>query len=113
MKITIEIPKWAERRDIVVMAGIEGLAVKRCDDPYIYVKTDRCNNCGKCCRAPHIAGAFPLDGQGNCIQQIGKSFECGLRVDRPRVCCYSDPVIAKKKDAEDFCSIRYKKIKVR
>ena len=110
MKITIDIPEWAKDRNIYIMAGVEGLAVKRAADDFISIKTERCNYCGKCCREPYVAGAFPLDKNGACIylEQIGPDFNCSLNQERPRVCCYSDPVVTGKPEAEKYCSIRYK-----
>lgn len=115
MKIKVEIPKRAERRTIVLLAGTEGIAVKRCDDPFIMVKTEPCNRCGKCCQPPLVAGGFPKKENGECLHLVkdGDKYECGLGPDRPRVCCFSDPVIAGKPGAEEICSIRYEKIKVK
>lgn len=88
--IKVEIPKWARERHIYVMAGIECLAVKPKDGP-LYVKVERCNQCGRCCMNLGAAGhAFPVIG-GRCAylrEEPGTTdkFRCALGVYRPHIC---------------------------
>ena len=49
MKLELEIPEWAHKRNIYVMAGQECLAVKYAHGENLYVKAERCQHCHKCC----------------------------------------------------------------
>lgn len=49
MRIELEIPKWAEGRNIRIFAGVEALANYCASKKTLYIKTKRCNLCGKCC----------------------------------------------------------------
>lgn len=116
MKIILDIPEWAQERHIYILAGIELLAYKKFGTDELLVKTDRCNRCGDCCE--NIAGKWLYsNGQGGCIylqKEPGDTTQrsCMLRTERPLCCSISDPVLFKQKDAEDWCSIRYKKVPV-
>lgn len=55
MKFTIEVPEWAKERTIYIMAGPEIMGVV-CDGT-LWMKTVRCNLCGKCCL---VDEDFPL-----------------------------------------------------
>ncbi len=101
MKITIEIPKWAEKRNISVFAGTEVIALKEVNKK-IKLKITPCSKCGKCCEKLKFHH-FPIDN-GRCVylkpygteQQI-----CSLGFARPFSCCSS---IDSKVDE---CSVRW------
>ena len=95
-KITIEIPEWAENRNINILAGIELLARKPGTENKLYVKVVNCNWCGKCCmNLDSDRHPFPVI-DGRCIhlkRRPGKEekYLCGLGTFRPYNCCVSDP----------------------
>jgi len=107
MKITIDLPEWAEERHIYVMAGIELLAHKLPDKP-LYIKTERCNMCGKCCMDLSNRHPFPVVN-GRCIylqKEPGKNemWRCELAINRPFGCSVGIP-------RADYCPIRFEEIK--
>ena len=59
MKITIELPDWAEERHIRIFAGVELLGEKLAHEDFLKVKDDRCNRCGECCRVVPPEGYDP------------------------------------------------------
>lgn len=65
MEITIKIPDWAEERNISVLAGNEPFLIYSKAAGKWFVKTKRCNMCGKCCR--DVPAAFPWRNEkGDC-----------------------------------------------
>jgi len=51
MKIEIEIPDWHGDRPMYVHFGREAYMIRN-PDGTTYIKTVRCNQCGKCCQEP-------------------------------------------------------------
>ena len=103
MKITIEIPDWAQERNIYVMAGVELLATKRWDEEVVHVKDGRCSLCGDCCENKKN-WIFPLN-KGTCVHlnnQIDGTRECRLGSLRPHGCNIDDPVSLER------CTITHK-----
>lgn len=50
-KIEIEVPEWGEKCRVYIFIGRECYALSE-PDGTLYIKTERCNKCGKCCRNP-------------------------------------------------------------
>jgi len=106
------LPEWAEDRHIYILAGMERIATKKANENVLWIKTKRCNHCGKCCmNISHPEKFFMPVVDGNCanliIYEDGKT-DCKLNVDMPLSCCLADPVISNWKD-KDICCIEYKK----
>ena len=106
MKITIEIPDWAEERHIYIMAGIELLAKREVGQP-LMIKTRRCRACGKCCMDLLSGHPMGLSEEGHCAhltKEPGANdmYVCGMHSHRPFGCCVADPT--KVLD----CPIKYK-----
>lgn len=106
MKIEIEIPDWAAERDIYVMAGVEQLAFIPFNKNKIWIKTERCNFCGKCCSNLTPLAPFPQTKQKGVCDHLYLN-ECSLGYMRPWSCSVSDPHIGGKEDEKEWCSIRY------
>ena len=87
-KIELELPDWADERGISVMAGIELVAYKLPDKPWM-IKTSRCSQCGRCCKRLNDNFIFSVEG-GRCVHLEKRSAEskylCGLGVYRPIGC---------------------------
>ena len=79
--ITIEVPDWGEERRVYIFLGRECYALSEADGT-LYVKTERCNRCGKCCRNPGLQ--FPKyipEGEDQeycayCIRMPNGEWEC-------------------------------------
>jgi len=117
MRIVLDVPDWAEKAKIAVFAGVEEIAhYNHLQDPdNMFVKVDRCNQCGDCCRWPGIGDSPTLKTiKGTCIwlkeaQEIsGQRFYCSIASHRPITCMY-DPTIRKN---QPNCSITYKKVPI-
>ena len=103
MKIELEIPDWAAERRIVILAGIECLAIKEPTGD-LKVKDVRCNQCGVCC-FDYPPTPYGTDDEGKCNKLIFRrdKWDCLARTDRPYRCLL-DPI------EEDIgCCITYKK----
>ncbi len=112
MKIVLEIPEWAEKARIAVFAGVEMLAeYNHLKDPdNLYVKVDRCNWCGDCCRGVNLTNSPTLNSiNGQCIYLVpnGGKWQCMIASNRPIACMYD----ANKKNYPQ-CSITYKKVPI-
>jgi hypothetical protein len=109
MKIVLDVPDWAAERHIYIFAGIELLGYKLYGSDDVYVKTDRCNLCGKCCRNLPKSGNIPTDDENTCIYltKVGSDYICSLGTARPWQCSWSDPVMTRSMDS-DICCIKYK-----
>jgi len=85
--------KWTDERNIYILAGIE-IFIKR-DLGKWYIKTERCNKCGECCR------------KVKCEHLIFKANEwlCDYGVDRPFQCCIYE-------GTEEYCSVRWRKTNI-
>ena len=81
MKLEIDIPEWAEKKNLFVFAGMEMLAFRYVGQK-IHLKTSRCDKCGDCCR--NIKGDFPPQTDGVC--DFLKDTVCSLGTSRPFSC---------------------------
>ena len=101
MKLTIDVPEWAQERSIVILAGMELLAIKRPEQP-LQVKVIRCNRCGKCCMDVGDSPLIKADTYGGCpfleIESPGV-YKCGAGFDKP-YSCLMDP---NKKNVPECC----------
>ena len=105
MKIELEIPEWANKRRIIILAGTELVAQKDPDWDYWEVKSIRCNYCGQCCMtfSPNSNETpFGVDDEGKCkaLRKEGDGWVCGAGVKRPYACLF-DPL----KENTPECSI--------
>lgn len=104
--IGLEIPEWAEKTVICVMAGMEMLAIAPEGRP-LKIVDKKCQRCGLCCKSKFgdwILGAN--DGVCNYYEEdITGLPKCKLGIYRPLGCCL-DPY----EEGEDFCQIRLKEI---
>jgi Fe-S-cluster containining protein len=106
MKISLDLPAWADERNIYVMAGIEVVARKHKDGPW-EIKTGRCNMCGLCCSNLGPGHPFPLI-DGRCIhlaKEVGDNTRwlCSLRHNRPFNCSISAPIV-------EYCPIKFRTV---
>lgn len=95
MKITIDIPEWAQERIICILAGIELLAFKPARENKLYVKQIRCNECGKCCMNLERHPLPVVDGQCVYLRRrpgTALTYHCSLGGFRPYACCSRDPI---------------------
>lgn len=79
--MVIDLPEWAEGKNLYIFAGIETVAYKYLNRP-LKVKTSRCDQCGDCCR--NIKGDYPPQTDGVCDHL--KDNICSLGVLRPFTC---------------------------
>ena len=107
MKIELEIPDWASTARLVILHGMECVAVKLPHEDHWKVKDIRCNQCGLCCHDNPVT-PFKIDEDGKCekLDFDGSLFPCKARTFKPYNCLLDPP--------EDFegCCITYKKVKV-
>ena len=105
MLLVIDVPEWAQERDITVFAGIELLAAKPFTATTLRIKKDRCNWCGKCCILP--------DGK-KCDHSklIGDHEECDLATERPFSCCNADPCASTPNFEDCSCCITYAEVDI-
>ena len=88
MKISVEIPDEFIGLHIRIVAGQELVAYKYADERW-QVKTDRCNQCGECCK--HVKGTYPPQTFGVCdyLKQVERhKYICTLGVTRPFTCLF-------------------------
>jgi hypothetical protein len=87
MRITIDIPDWAEGRHIYIFAGIELLAYRHKGES-LKVKTGRCSMCGGCCMGLGEVSQPPLAIDGRCVNLVpdGPKLVCSLGSSRPFSC---------------------------
>lgn len=114
MKITVEIPEWAEGRHLYLFAGMELLALKRAGEKHVHVKAARCNKCGKCCEDldAHVSGHLPLEGRacGHLVKRTDGTTDCGLGINMPLSCAIGSPAAGRWK-TEYPCSIEFKEVR--
>lgn len=104
MKIELDIPAWAEERNIYVMAGVEMVAYRLAHEGEFKVKSVRCSGCGKCCMdLPE--GHIQRNDSGNCIHLVpdGEKWVCDLGVHRPFSCGTG----FQQKGFTEGCSVEY------
>lgn len=108
MKIEVELPEWCAERHIYIMAGIELAAWKPYGENVIYVKAERCNQCGICCK--NLPPKYPLPKKENMdcqfLEKQGETFICSIAGHRPWTCAFADPVMTNGL-LKDQCCIRY------
>lgn len=109
MKITIDIPEWAENSRIAVFAGMEQLAYynKLSDPDNVFVKETRCNMCGKCCMFVKKRPMLNVVN-GMCVYLHPERKYCTVASNRPLNCCY-DPNIEFEYPE---CCITHKKVPI-
>jgi hypothetical protein len=107
MQVILDLPDWVQERHISIMAGMELVAYKPYQAPWM-IKTVRCNNCGWCCENPP-KGAVPVGPDGACVylEAFGIKKECSLGLARPWHCCWPDPHLTRHPEAMEHCCIRY------
>jgi hypothetical protein len=105
IKISIELPDWCDERDIFILAGLELAAYKRAKETSIFIKENRCSQCGKCCMDVPIDHEYGRAKDGNCVNlfydETIKKYICKKGVYKPVSCCIGDKMIPE-------CSITYK-----
>lgn len=93
MKIELELPDWADERTLFVMAGLEMVAFKEPNKPWM-IKTGRCSQCGRCCKRLNDRFVFPVE-DGRCVHLVKRPAEnkylCGLGFYRPIGCSTGRP----------------------
>lgn len=109
MKFVVDVPDWALGRHLYLFAGIELVAMKMYGEDQMWIKTDRCSMCGKCCGG-FQKWYFPQDENGICTclkeEEDGKQ-GCNLGVARPFYCAVAD---GQEKNSD--CTVRYMKINI-
>ena len=87
--MTITLPEWTDERHQYLFAGVELYAYK--EGGSWFVKTGRCNMCGKCCEKMTPTEHFPVDENGTCkfLVPDGENRVCGLHLSRPFSCSIS------------------------
>jgi len=101
MKLTIELPDWADEKPIHVFVGFEHLAYKPARKGKVVQKKVRCNSCGKCCMDLSNTFTFPtINGTCSHLTKVrGKEeYTCGLGILRPFGCSMTEPT-------KDYCCI--------
>ena len=88
MRIELDLPDWVEGRRLIILAGMEEVA-HRMPGRTWKVKTERCVNCGKCCKDCEHLEFYPPDkyvcglakGMGipyHCLVNDGWPEECNI-----------------------------------
>lgn len=112
--ITFDFQAWAKTKKIYVLAGVEVLGYKDVRDD-LYVKTSRCDQCGKCCETVHLADwnnpPISVLPAGYCVFRIlepgtNDKYRCLLGTDRPFSCCVEEPRDAQGA-IQSYCSVAY------
>jgi hypothetical protein len=104
MKLIIDLPDWAKGRNMRIFAGIEEVAHKYVDKPWM-IKTTRCDMCGKCCMDVTDQWKYGKDEKtGWCKRLIhyANEYRCGSIGGRPFYCSAGDSA------DEDYCCIEWK-----
>jgi hypothetical protein len=109
MKIELELPDWVEGKHLYITAGIELVAYKYLNTPWM-MKTGRCDMCGKCCmNFGEVTGDLRemVDETGNCKYLIsdGDKWVCLLGSSRPWSCS----VVATPKNVPE-CTETFKEV---
>jgi len=86
IKVNIQLPDWADGKDIFVFAGSEEVARKVPDQDSWWVKVGRCEQCGKCCSDLGSGEGHPFAVINGVCEHL-KDGGCGLRGYRPFACC--------------------------
>lgn len=107
----LEIPDWVIERRVYIFLGRECWMVYEPDENQWYIKTERCNKCGKCCRdVPDDwqHGVQEIDGIRYCagIREAGGEWWCEAK-NAPFGCSKDKP----RKIPHPDCVMRYEKIK--
>ena len=101
MIVELVLPDWVKGRRISVLAGVEQVAMKDRDGPWM-IKAERCQLCGKCC------GKCPdLEEREGYRQGNGEWAKmCKHNEGRPYSCCVDDG-----SRTIEGCSIRWEEVK--
>ena len=101
MKIELEIPDWAFEKEIYIHSWTELVALRREDGKW-YVKTNRCNMCGDCCK--NLGEGFPYRGEDKTCIYL-KDNKCSMGLHKPFSCImdfHDTPSLKPKNCTEDF-----------
>jgi MinD superfamily P-loop ATPase len=104
--MNFKFPKWTDKRNIRVFAGIEAIAKR--ENNIWHIKSERCDMCGKCCmNVPEKWSRGQNKETGNCLHLKFEANEhlCDLGLNRPFSCC------AEGAEGEDFCSSKWELLK--
>lgn len=111
MKIEIELPDWADERNIYVFAGIELVAVRTFQEDKFRIKDIRCNSCGVCCSVLDPKTHFFPVIKKRCIHLENEpgtkdKWRCRLGIHRPFLCSFwpEDRI----GELPEYCCISYK-----
>lgn len=111
MKVTFDIPDWAQERDLYLFAGTEVVAVIPYGRGELWQKISRCDWCGRCCENLPVRVQEPIsrDEHNTCthLVTIGGQKECDLGPRRPWSCSVYDMHIGKCPEAAKLCAVRY------
>ena len=103
--INITIPDWAIERDIYIMAGMELMGYHK--DGKTFLKSIRCNQCGKCCMDVPDNHFIEKGEDGNCkyllLDKTTGLYDCKVGPYKPFACCVGEKTILE-------CKIDYKEI---
>ncbi len=115
MSVILQIPVWAESRNIYVFAGREVIARKLINGPW-EVKTARCNLCGECCRSVPPQWPFGRTPDGVCAKlKFEKIIHADGRIEEGYFCMAKGDVVpftcckGRHEDPE-VCSIRFQEM---
>lgn len=102
----INIPNWASKRRITVLAGIESV-IKR-ENGIWYEKTSRCIRCGKCCMNVPKKWSQGQGKNGHCqyLMYEANEYFCDKASGKPYRCCVGDGL-----GRVDDCNIEWTRIK--
>lgn len=112
MKVELELPDWVDERHIFIVAGIEMVAYNLYGERKWYIKTGKCNMCGKCCNMPNGKYfPYPRTKDGDCVH-LKKSVrgdygECSLGTRRPWECCTD---LTQRKNDRPYCTVEYEAV---
>ena len=68
--INLKLPAWANKRKLWILAGQELIAYRGTQTKTWYVKTERCSNCGECCRDLTAGWRYGVVGKRNTCSRL-------------------------------------------
>lgn len=105
MKISKLIPNWTlnNKTNLYIFSGIEQIA--KCENGVWYIKIERCDKQGHCCKNVSENWAHGRGEGGNCLhlKQDANEMLCDLGVKRPFSCC-------KGEGNESICNIKWERV---
>lgn len=104
MKVVLDIPKWADKHRLVILSGLETVAMKEPFEDFWRVKEVRCSRCAECCL--NTPPGVEHNEEGACIHLLkeDEEYRCGLGTLIPYNCVLGVP--------EDFCTVTYRRVKI-